>query len=243
MVARRADQGDDVFYQLFFDVNRGGLILHGNELLPGQDLPDRLQRVDTLPREHHAAFVRRFRIADGQPDRKTIHLRVRQQLRTGSACRVLRGEDDKRLRDRMTDAVDGDLPFLHGLEQRGLRAGRRPVELVREEQIAEHRTGLIDELAAILLIDGIASNIGRQHVRRELHAPVIESQRAGKCQRHGRLADAGNILEQHMATGQQHRQHPDQNAVLAAYRFFDFFQNSACLIQASASFSRGDGNK
>ena len=65
MAARRADQGDDVFYQLFFDVNRGGFVLHGNELLPGQDLLDCLQRVDALPREHHAAFVRRLRIADG----------------------------------------------------------------------------------------------------------------------------------------------------------------------------------
>ena len=243
MAARRADQGDDVFYQLFFDVNRGGFILHGNELLPGQDLLDCLQRVDALPREHHAAFVRRLRIADGQPDGKTVHLRVRQQLRTSGTRRVLRGKDDKRLRDRMADAVNGDLPLLHGLEQRRLRAGRRPVELIREEQIAEHCAGLIDELAALLLIDGIAGDIGRQHVRRKLHAPVIEPQRAGKRQRHGRLADARNILEQHMAPGQQHRQHPDQNAVLAAYRFFDFFQNSACLIQASASFSRGDGNK
>lgn len=74
MAARRADQGDDVFYQLFFDVNRGGFVLHGNELLPGQDLLDCLQRVDALPREHHAAFVCRLRIADGQPDRKAVHL-------------------------------------------------------------------------------------------------------------------------------------------------------------------------
>ena len=88
MAARRADQGDDVFYQLFFDVNRGGFVLHGNELLLGQDLLDCLQRVDALPREHHAAFVCRLRIADGQPDGKTVHLRVRQQLRTGGSRRI-----------------------------------------------------------------------------------------------------------------------------------------------------------
>ena len=243
MLPRGVDQRDDVVDQFGLDVNSGGLVLHGDQLVARKHLTDGLQWIDALPGEHHIALILRCGISDGQPYGEPVHLRIRQQLRTGSAGWVLRGKDDERLRDRMADAVNGDLPLLHGLEQRRLRAGRRPVELIREEQIAEHCAGLIYELAALLLIDGIAGDIGRQHVRRKLHAPVIEPQRAGKRQRHGRLADARNILEQHMAPGQQHRQHPDQNAVLAAYRFFDFFQNSACLIQASASFSRGDGNK
>ena len=36
-------------------------------------------------------------------------------------------------------ALHGHLPLLHGLEQRGLRLRRCPVDLVGEQQVGEHR--------------------------------------------------------------------------------------------------------
>ena len=80
----------------------------------------------------------------------------------------------------MADAVDRDLPFLHGFEQRGLCARGRAVQLVCQKQIAENCARLIDQFAGLLLIDGIAGDIGRQNVRRKLHPAVIQTQRAGK---------------------------------------------------------------
>ena len=130
MLARGANQGNDIVDKLRLDVNGGGLVLHGNQLLPGQNGIDRLQRIDALPGKHHVALVRRLRVADGQADGEPVHLRIRQQLRAGGAGGVLRGEDNERLRDRMADAVDRDLALFHGLEQRGLCTRGRTVQLV-----------------------------------------------------------------------------------------------------------------
>ena len=44
-------------------------------------------------------------------------------------------------------ALDRDLPFLHHLEQRGLRLGRRAVDFVGQQQIGEHRPAPRGELA------------------------------------------------------------------------------------------------
>ena len=78
MLARGADQGDDIVDQLRLDVNGGGFLLHGDQLLPGQDRIDRLQRIDALPGKHHVPLVSRLRIADRQADGEPVHLRIRQ---------------------------------------------------------------------------------------------------------------------------------------------------------------------
>ena len=135
----------------------------------------------------------------------------------------------------MADAVDRDLAFLHGLQKRRLRARGRTVQLVCQKQIAEHRARLIDQLTGLLLVDGITRNIRWQHVRRKLDAAIFQPQCTGKGQCHGRFTDAGDILQQDVPSCKQHGQHPYQHVVLSTYRFFDFLQNSSCLVQAPAS--------
>jgi hypothetical protein len=39
----------------------------------------------------------------------------------------------------MGPAAEGDLPLLHDLQQRRLHLRRRPVDLVREHEVREHR--------------------------------------------------------------------------------------------------------
>ena len=100
MLPRGVDQRDDVVDQFGLDVNSGGLVLHGDQLVARKHLTDGLQWIDALPGEHHIALILRCGISDGQPYGEPVHLRIRQQLRTSSAGRVLRGKDDERLRDR-----------------------------------------------------------------------------------------------------------------------------------------------
>ena len=103
------------------------------------------------------------------------------------------------------DAVDGHLPFLHRLQQCGLRLGRGPVDLVGQDDLGEDGTGAKLELLVLLIEDAHAGHVGRQHVGRELDAPKraadAERQRA---RQHG-LAHARHILDQQVPLT-EHRQ-------------------------------------
>ena len=59
--------------------------------------------------------------------------------------RVLRGHDHEGNARRMRDPVHGHLPFFHHLEERALRFGRCPVDLVHQHDIAEDGAGLEGE--------------------------------------------------------------------------------------------------
>ena len=83
VIPRSVNQRYDIVNQFCLDVNSSRLVLHGDQFLSRKDLPDRLQRIDTLPGKNHIAFIFRRRISDRQPDGEPVHLRIRQQLRTG----------------------------------------------------------------------------------------------------------------------------------------------------------------
>ena len=61
---------------------------------------------------------------------------------------ILRGEHEKRLRQRMRVIVDGDLRFVHRFEQRGLRLRRGAIDFVGQHDVGEHRPGLEFEFLA-----------------------------------------------------------------------------------------------
>jgi hypothetical protein len=50
-------------------------------------------------------------------------------------------------------AVDGDLAFLHGLQEGGLGLGRGAVDLVGEQQVGEDRALLEGELGVAGVVD------------------------------------------------------------------------------------------
>src|SRR5690606_40216611 len=62
------------------------------------------------------------------------------------------------------------LPLLHRLEQRALGAGRGAVHLVRQQHVREDGAALEAESLGSPLVDRAAEDVGRQEVRRELHA-------------------------------------------------------------------------
>ena len=69
--------------------------------------------------------------------------------------------------EREALAGDRDLVLLHRLEQAGLGLGRRPVDLVGEDQVGEDRSRLEpeDPLAALLDQDVRAGDVGGHQVR------------------------------------------------------------------------------
>ncbi len=98
--------------------------------------------------------------------------------------------------------VDGDAPLLHALEQARLRLRRRAVDLVDEHDVREDRAGPELEAALALVEDVRADDVGGQEVRRALDARELEVQRARERAGERRLADARQVLDEHVPAGE-----------------------------------------
>jgi hypothetical protein len=136
----------------------------------------------------------------GELDRELITSRVGraplavvlgpQQERALGRPRILGCDHDERPRQRHGHAVGGDLPFLHGFEQRGLRARRGAVELAGQHDVPEERTGPNSKLS-VRWLQCCRRSRPTQQIGRELKAakPRVERVR----QRFGQqdLAGAG----------------------------------------------------
>jgi hypothetical protein len=81
--------------------------------------------------------------------------------------------------------------------------GRGAVDLVGQQHLREHRSGQEPETAALAVEDRDAEDVRRQHVAGELDARKLEAEQAGQGVRQRRLADAGQIFDQQMASCQQ----------------------------------------
>ena len=135
-------------------------------------------------------------VADVDAEEEAVELRLRQRIGALVLDRVLRRRDQERRGQRPRLAVDRDLALLHGLEQRGLRLRRRAVDLVRQQDVREHRARAERELAAAQRHR--ARDVGGQHVGRELDAPEAQAERLRERVDRQRLGDAGRALEQHV---------------------------------------------
>ena len=101
-------------------------------------------------------------------------------------------------------AVDGDLPLLHALEQRGLGLGRGAVDLVADHDVGEDPAGPELELAGVLVEDRDPGDVGGQQVGGELDPPHRQSMLAGQRLAQHRLADARDVLDEEVPLGEQH---------------------------------------
>jgi hypothetical protein len=122
------------------------------------------------PRAQHVHLVRVPRVAHAQQHAEAIQLRLGKGIDALLLNRVLRGEHPERIRQRIRRVGNGHLPLLHGLEQRALRLGRRPVDLVRQQDVGEDRALLRAEVAGVGVVDAGADDVGRQQIRRQLDA-------------------------------------------------------------------------
>ena len=143
-----------------------------------------------------------------QLEEEAIQLGLRQGVRAFHLDRILRGENEKGLRERVRGASSRHASLLHRLEQGRLGLGCRAVNLVSEHQVGKQRPRL--ELERAYSVGGIAqdagaSDVSRHQVGRELHPAKRQVERLADGAHQERLAKAGNAFEQRVAASQQTR--------------------------------------
>ncbi len=99
--------------------------------------------------------------------------------------------------------VDGDLALLHRLEQRRLGLRRGPVDLVGEHDVGEDAAGAELELVGGAVPHRHAGDVGRQEVGGELDAVARAADRRRDRLGQRGLADAGDVLDEEVALGEE----------------------------------------
>ena len=135
-------------HRVLDDVRRRGDRPH--RLAPGQDLLAVQKRLQPLGGSEgvlldDAALVGQAGVVDLQLEEEAVELRLGQRVGALLLDGVLRGQHDERLVQPVALAGDGHRLLLHGLQQRGLRLGRRAVDLVGQQHVGEDRPAREDE--------------------------------------------------------------------------------------------------
>ncbi len=152
--------------------------------------------------EQYLAFGGKLGIADIHLQQEAVELRFRQWIGAFLFQRVLGCENVEGFRQIVTLAGHGDVIFLHGLQQCGLRARAGAVDFIRHQQLRKHRTFYEAEGAPpvfILIHDFGAENIRRHEVRCELDAVGIKPENRSERGDELGLGKPGNADEQRVA--------------------------------------------
>ena len=202
VLARAREQRDDVVAQRLGRPHAGRRVLRGEQLGGVGDRLERRDAVAGLVRGEHPGLAAGVGVAERQPHHEAVDLRLGQRVGALVLDRVLRREHEERARELVRVDVDGHAPLLHALEQARLRLRRRAVDLVDEHDVREDRAGPELEAALALVEDVRADDVGGQQVGGALDARELEVQRAREraCER--RLADARQVLDEHVAAGE-----------------------------------------
>src|SRR5438552_3657293 len=143
------------------------------------------------------------RIADVDPEEEPVHLGLRERVGAFVFDRILRRNDEERPVEGERLALEGRLPFLHRLEQGGLRLRGGPVDLVRQEELGEDRTAAEDEVARLAVVHVGARDVRGQEVSIAEDRPEHPFEDGPLADDHGfhgvkeRSADRGHGREVH----------------------------------------------
>ena len=118
-------------------------------------------------------------------------------------------------------------PLAHGLEERGLGLRRRAVDLVGQQQLGEDRAWAEDHLGVALVVQRRADHVAGQQVGGELDAREVEAEHLGERPGDERLAEAGQVLEQDVAAGQDADEDQLQGAPSADDRRLELVEDGA----------------
>jgi hypothetical protein len=146
-------------------------------------------------------------VAHRDAEQEPVELRLRQGVGALVLDRVLGRHDREGRREEVGDAVGGHLVLLHRLEQRGLGLWRRPVDLVAEHEVREHRPGPEHQLATGLVEHSRTSDVRRHKVGRELDPGRDEAEHPGERAHDEGLREARDVFQEHVAA----REHPDED--------------------------------
>jgi hypothetical protein len=109
----------------------------------------------------------------------------------------------KRCRHRIGGAAQAHLAFGHDLQQCRLHLGWRPVHLVGQQQVHEHRAQLHVEGLARGPVDAGAHDVGRQQVGGELHPGKRAAHAPGQGLGGQCFGQTGHAFQQAMPTCHQ----------------------------------------
>ena len=117
-------------------------------------------------------------VADVDLEEEPVELGLGQRVGPLVFDRVLGGDHQERLWQRVGDAVDADLRLLHGLEEGGLGLGRRAVDLVGQQHVGEDGPGPEGQVLAAAAVAEPQRHrprqVRREHVGGELHPAEVE---------------------------------------------------------------------
>ena len=161
------------------------------------------------------AFLGPARITDLELEHEAIDLRLGQGIGSFLFNWILGGENQERFLQFEGLIADGDLFFLHGLEQRTLNLGRGAVDFIGQNEIGEERSAPGGESAGLRIVDLGADQVGGEQVGRELEAGEFDAE-AGR-QRFDResFGEAGDAFEEDVAVGEEPDDEPFDEILLA----------------------------
>ncbi len=187
-----------------------------------------LQRRDLLRRGHGTYvgrctrdplddddLLRLARVTDQHLHHEAVHLRLGQRVGALGFDRILRRHHQEWFGHQMGLAGDGDLAFLHHLEQRALHLRRRPIDLIGEQQVGEHGSQRGGEFAGLLVVDAGSHQVRRYEIGCELDA--LERSVNGSRERLDgeRLGEPGYSLHEQVALREHGDHHTLKEMILA----------------------------
>src|ERR1700687_468459 len=201
--ARARDDFQRVIVQAGIHFDLRDAVLHGEHVAYVGDWFERANRI--VANAHAQDFALRFvrGVAHADAHEEAIELRFRERVSTVVLDGILRGDDEKRLGQRERFAVHGHLRFVHGFQQRGLRARGGAVDFVGEYDIGKNGAGAKFKFAGLGIVDADAEHVAGQQVGSELDALAGTMKRFRESLREGGLADAGNVFDEQVAAGEQ----------------------------------------
>ena len=232
--ARRGGEAQRVADEARVDVDLAHARLDGAQLVDRQQLRE-LRGRDERALDHGQLLVVE-RVVDEDLEHEAVDLRLGQRIHALRLDRVLRRHDEERIGHLVRRVAERDLTLLHDLEQRGLHLRGRAVDLVREQEVAEHRPELGVERRGVRAVDARADEVGRHEVGRELDAVERPAEHVGGRLHRQRLRQSRHPLDQQVATGQQAHEHALEHLILAGDHPPDLEQR---LLEALLHLRRG----
>ena len=179
--------------------------MQGDDVRGRQDRGKRLGLFVIVRAPDDPGLVGPRRIADLEANQKTVQLGLGQGKRAVVFDGILGGDDHEGGRQGVGLAVHGDPQVAHGFQEGALGLGRRPVDLVGQDDLVEDGAAPEFEAPGLRIEDGQSQDVRREEVVGELDALERGVDGAGQGDPQKRFADAGHVLDQKMAAGQEGR--------------------------------------
>jgi len=184
-------------------VNPTNVFLDAHHGVRAHYSPDVGQQVASLATAQELAFVRGIGIAERYAHEESIELRFGQLVGAELLVRVLRRDDEERVRQAVGGKVCAHLALFHGLQQRALRPGARAVHLIGEQKLRKDRALPEMKLLAGAIEDRNADDVGREQIARELHPLPCQPQHMSESVSQRCFSDAGHVLDEQVTACQQ----------------------------------------